>query len=695
MSGVGGPQAGSGSALGEPPARAEGTAIVTDNDRISRLSDTIHRAVAHLRSRQHADGHWCAELEGDTILESEYALLLYFLGRGADPRFGQLANYLRSQQLAEGGWPNFPSGPSVVSVSTKAYLVLKLAGDDPEAPHMRAAASSIRAQGGLAACNSYTKILLAIFGLFPWRKAPAIPPELVLLPRWFYFNIYQMSAWSRAIVVPLSIVWAHRPFRPVPQSSRLDELDAGSPLPQPLTLRRRLWAVFFRAVDWLIHTVERSGFLPMRRRALERATRWMEERFEGSDGLGAIFPPMMNSVMALVCVGRELGDPLLEDQLSELRELEILEGDELRVQPCFSPVWDTALAVGALRAAGVAEDDAALRRAAEWLLDREVTRGGDWCRSNPGAEPGGWYFEYANEFYPDCDDTAEVLTALVGLDMGREEAGERLHDAIGRGLRWQLSMQSDNGGWGAFDRNCNRTVLEYVPFADHNAMLDPPTVDITARTIVALKELDLDSRDPRIQRAVAFLRREQEKDGAWYGRWGANYIYGTWLALSACAAVGLGPTDPMVRRGVNWLLAVQRDDGGWGESLASYQEPSLRGRGETTFAQTAWAVTALLASGAHDEPEGRQAIRRGTEVLLAGQRPDGGWVDEHWTGTGFPQVFYLRYHLYATYFPLEALARYEKVLAAAHVSASTDVSGRDPYAGARRTAARARTAASA
>ncbi|HEX2465882.1 MAG TPA: squalene--hopene cyclase [Thermoanaerobaculia bacterium] len=634
---------------------------------LGQVRDAVQAARDYLLSLQRPDGHWCGELEGDTILESEYALTLYFLERRAGGKFQRLANFLRARQDAHGGWTGFPGGPPEVSASTKAYLVLKLAGDDPAAPHMRAARAAILDRGGLDACNSYTRLLLSMFHLYEWDKAPAVPPEIVLLPRWFYFNIYEMSSWSRAIVVPLSILWASKPSCELPETCRLDELRAPESGAAPSSrsqqsMRERFWRGFFLACDGLIKQIEELGLVPFRARALDRAERWMIERLAGSDGLGAIFPSIMNTVLALVCRGRGVEDALVRSQLDELEKLEIADGDELRLQPCLSPVWDTSLALNSLLESGVSPHDPALERGARWLLEREVRRRGDWTHKNAEAEPSGWYFEYANEFYPDCDDTAEVLALLDRIPFRDAESEGNRRAALDRGRAWLLSMQSRSGGWAAFDKDCDRRILELVPFADHNAMLDPATVDVTSRTIEALIGMGHPPTHPAIRRAVAFLWKEQEVEGCWYGRWGANYIYGTWLALTALRDVGEDLRSPGVRRGFDWLLSCQNEVGGWGESLLSYDDPSLKGRGETTASQTAWAVLGLIAAGALEDGRGAAAVRRGIDWLLAAQRGDGSWYDEHWTGTGFPKVFYLRYHLYACYFPLQALATYLRAM---------------------------------
>ena len=626
----------------------------------SALEAALARAREHLWSLQREDGHWCGELEGDSILESEYLLLLHFLGQTHEPRAQKAAEYLRRLQRPTGGWALYPGGPADVSASVKAYFVLKLQGDSPDAPHMEKARRVILEQGGLDAVNTYTKTYLALFGQYPWGQCPAIPPEIVLFPRWFYFDLYEMSSWSRAIFVPLSVIWATKPYVPVPEGARLDELwgaPSAKPLdPRDIPPRQFLWRLFFHGVDQGLKLWEASRIRPFRKRALEVAERWILERLEASDGLGAIFPGLVNTVMALICLGYEQDHPTVRSQLEELHALEIDGDDTLRMQPCLSPVWDTAQAVSSLTAAGAPADDPRLQRAARWLLDKEVRRPGDWQAKNPGAEVSGWYFEYANEHYPDCDDTAEVLTALGRVRFPAPEDNARNTAVRKRALSWLLSMQNDDGGWAAFDKGCDKEILSLVPFADHNAMLDPSCEDITGRVLETLADEGFSRRHPVVERAVQYLRSKQEDDGTWYGRWGANYIYGTWLVLWGLARIGEDMSDERYQRAARWLRSHQNEDGGWGESLASYDDPKCKGRGVSTAAQTAWALLGLHATGDTDS----EAVRRGVSYLLDTQRSDGSWSDEHWTGTGFPRVFYLRYDYYDDYFPLLALATYHR-----------------------------------
>ncbi|MFI5181787.1 MAG: squalene--hopene cyclase [Thermoanaerobaculia bacterium] len=621
------------------------------------MAFAIEAARRYLLSIQQEDGHWCAELEGETILESEYVLTMHFLGRTAEPRVRKAAEYLRRQQLAEGGWSNHPGGPAEVSTSVKAYFVLKLVGDDPDSPHMVRARTVIQRLGGVEACNSFTKIYLAIFGQCSWSRCPAVPPELILLPDWLPFNIYKMSAWSRGIVVPLAIIWAKRPFCAVPERARIDELHVPHFHPvKERSPRERIWRLVFTAADHLLRGIESVGLKPLRERALRVSEAWIHERLEKSDGLGAIFPPIINTILALRCLGYESNDPRLLAQVHELERLELSDDETLRLQPCFSPVWDTALAIVALAESGVPADEPSLRRAARWLLDHEVSLPGDWKKSNPDGPVGGWYFEYANEFYPDTDDTAEVLTSLTRVRYPDAPAEAERVGAIERGQAWLLSMQNRDGGFGAFDRGCDLEVLTFIPFADHNAMIDPSCEDITGRALEAFHELGLPVSHPAVRSAVRFLLERQEADGTWYGRWGVNYIYGTWLVVRGLALAGEDLRQPRYQRAAAWLRARQNADGGWGELPHSYDDPSKKGRGPSTAAQTAWTIMALVALGEGSS----ESVARGIEYLLREQQYDGSWKDDYWTGTGFPKVFYLRYHLYATYFPLWALSVYRK-----------------------------------
>ncbi|PYQ53827.1 MAG: squalene--hopene cyclase [Acidobacteria bacterium] len=627
----------------------------------ARLSAAIDAATRKLSSLQHADGHWCGELQGDTILESEYLLLLYYLGRADDDRFQKAAAYLRQQQLPEGGWAIYAGGPTDLSSSVKAYFVLKIAGDSPNAPHMARARQCILAMGGIDACNSFTKIYLSIFKQYEWSKCPAVPPELILLPDWFVFNIYKMSYWSRCIIVPLSIIWAFKPTCDVHVS--IQELRLPSPSGERAAKRRsgkeRFWRTFFNVLDVVLKAIEAIPVKPFRHRALKKATQWVVDHLDKSDGLGAIFPPIINTVFAFRALGRPADDPVIQSQLRALEGLEIEENGTLRLQPCFSAVWDTALAVHILNATGTPSDDPRVLAGARWLLDKEVRTVSDWKRNNPDGEGGGWFFQYANEFYPDTDDTSEVLLALDAARFPNSEEERNRQSAVARGMAWQMTMQNKDGGWGAFDKECNNEVFTYIPFADHNAMIDPSCPDITGRTLEALIGLGFEEQHPSVRGAIRYLHDSQDFSGTWYGRWGCNYIYGTFLALRGLAAVDPECHDTRFERAARWFIEKQNADGGWGEMPHSYDDPMLKGIGPSTPSQTGWALLALIAAGKAD----CEAARRGVEYLLKSQREDGGWRDDFWTATGFPKVFYLRYWLYATYFPLWALGEYRDAIA--------------------------------
>ena len=620
----------------------------------------LHRAIERARrcllEMQQPDGHWVGELQGDTILESEYVLLMAFLGREEEAVCRKAANYILQQQMPEGGWSNYPDGPADLSVSVKAYFALKLTGHDPAAPYMRRARTVIRDLGGAAACNSFTKFYLALLAQFPYANCAAVPPEMILLPRWMYVNLYAMSSWTRTIVVPLSVFSACKPMRQLPAAKGIAELFLQPPQtplwPAKPTRRSLSWGNFFLGVDWLYKKVE-PWLGPIRSLALKRAAAWIRQHLEESDGLGAIFPPMIYTVITLRCLGVADDDMEMKWALKQLEDLMIEEEDTLRLQPCFSPVWDTALSLNALADSGLSADHTAVQSATRWLLTKEVRRKGDWSLTNPKLQAGGWFFEYRNTFYPDTDDTAMVLMALAKTGQVNTRQGRA---AAERGLRWLLGMQNRDGGWAAFDRDINREVLTRVPFADHNAMLDPSCPDITARVLEALGHYGFDCEHPQVQRALAFLRKTQESAGCWIGRWGVNYIYGTWQVLCGLRSIGFDMQDAMVRRAVAWLQKVQQVGGGWGETCRSYDDPTLAGKGTPTASQTSWALLALLAAGESES----EAVQAGIDYLLRNQDDDGNWAEDLFTGTGFPKVFYLKYHLYRLYFPLMALARYER-----------------------------------
>jgi squalene-hopene/tetraprenyl-beta-curcumene cyclase len=645
---------------------------------IAALDVAIAATRNWLVDQQHADGFWCGELEGDSILESEYILLLAWLGRANGEAAQRAANYLVETQRADGGWAMFPGGPLEISGSVKAYFSLKLTGHDLDAEYMSRARRAILAHGGADRVNSFTRFYLALLGQIPYSLCPAVPPEMVLLPQWLPINIYRISAWSRTIFVPLSIVWAHQPVRQIAAECGIDELFVRQPKHWPLlsspaareTRSAAIWQRAFRALDSALKFAELWRIRPFRRGALQFAQRWMLDRFVDSDGLGAIFPPIIWSAIALRCLGYADDSPELQACLEELEKLAIDEAGSRRLQPCLSPVWDTAITLRALAAANVKPDHASARRGIEWLLSKEIRTRGDWAET-VDAEPGGWFFEHRNAFYPDIDDTAMAILAIADQLEIEERDGSlastlrtsasnsrtladlslRALAAVQRAVTWLLAMQNRDGGWGAFDRDNDAEFLCHVPFADHNAMIDPSTPDLTARVLEAFGRLGYRTTHPAVAGGIAYLRRTQEHDGAWSGRWGVNYIYGTWQVLLGLAAVGVPPEDPMIRRAAAWLERHQQPSGAWGESAATYEHPELRGEGPPTASQTAWAILGLVSTGARHS----DSVKRGIDWLLAQQLADGTWQEDEFTGTGFPRVFYLKYHYYRVYFPLLAL----------------------------------------
>jgi len=670
------------------------------------LSDAISRTRDWLIEAQHPDGFWVGELEGDTILESEYILLLTWLGRGDSEHVRRAARYIEQQQLPSGGWAIYPGGPLEISASVKAYWALKIAGHAQDEDQMIRARDAILAAGGAEKINSFTRFYLALLGQISYDKCPAVPPELMLIPAWCPFNIYEMSAWSRTILVPLAIMWAHKPVRDLPTDWSIPELFVNTPQQLPramppagtvdeLRIRRRInWHAVFNGVDSILKWIEYLRLRPFRKRSLAKAEAWILERLSDSDGLGAIFPPIIWTVVALRCQGYAEDSPEVQSQLDELQALVLSDGETDRLQPCQSPVWDTSIATIALRDAGVRPEHPCLRRSVDWLLSKEVRQSGDWSIRNPDQEPAGWYFEFNNRFYPDVDDTCMVVMALARclpsvaewnadflldhwsphendqdasavvagrnedaqLTAGHVEVMRPTLGAIHRGARWILTMQSRDGGWGAFDRDNHRELFTQVPFADHNAMIDPSSADLTSRMLEMFADLQVPIDHPAVQRAISYLWAEQDNDFCWYGRWGVNYVYGTWQTLVGLTRIGVPLTDARIRKASNWLKFVQQESGAWGESPASYDNPGLKGKGPATASQTAWAILGLIAAGEGES----DAVRRGIAWLVDHQNEDGTWTEDGWTGTGFPKVFYLKYHLYRISFPLMALSRYAR-----------------------------------
>jgi squalene-hopene/tetraprenyl-beta-curcumene cyclase len=626
----------------------------------SRVAVAVDAARKYLFSQQHEEGYWCGELQADTTLESDYILLHTLLGTGSQERFDKAARYILKHQNEDGGWSIYAGGPSNVSASVKAYFGLKLAGFTEDHPALARARKKILDLGGVTEVNTFTKIYLCFFGQYDYDAVPAIPPEIVLFPNWFWFNIYEISSWSRAILVPLSICYAKKPFKKSSDEMGVEELFVGGRDKSRMHLHwaEKLisWRNFFLFLDRLTHWFERVHIRPLRSLALRRAEKWMLDRFEMSDGLGAIYPSMMNAIIALRCLGYSVDDPQFIRAMDEFEKLGIEEGDTFRMQPCMSPVWDTAYALFALGEAGVPASDPRLVKCADWILQKQVRKPGDWKIKNPKGEPGGWYFEFNNEFYPDVDDSAMVCLALSRVE---HPNGRYQRESVQRATDWILSMQCKDGGWASFDKDNDRMVFQYVPFADHNAMLDPATVDITGRILECLATYGYDQNHPAVKRAIKFIRKAQEPDGSWFGRWGVNYIYGTMQVLRGLEAMAVDGNDPMIQQAAEWVRSVQNADGGWGETVGSYDDPNLRGQGDSTASQTAWAIMGLLAVG----DTRSECVASGMAYLLRTQNKDGSWDEAFFTGTGFPRVFYLMYHLYRQYFPLIALTTYSKVMA--------------------------------
>jgi len=658
--------------------------------RVKSLSASVRRAIHRTRywllSQQADDGSWCAELEGDTILESETILLLAFCGHEDTELATRCAAHLVETQLAEGGWAMYPGGGVDVSGSVKAYFALKMTGHKPGAEYMRRARAAILAHGGADAVNSFTRYYLALLGQISYEQCAAIPPEILLWPKWFPANLYAVSAWSRTTIVPLSIVSALRPVRRIEPRLGIRELFLREPEDWPPLRASGVsggtgllsWDRVVRSFDRFCKWCQRHRLLPLRQKALAAAEQWMTTRFDQSDGLGATYPSMVWSLVALKCLGHPDDSPEVQYCHQKLHAL-VLEDEEAgtaRLQPGKSPVWDTAITVCALAASGLRPENPTVRAAIEWLLAKQISRPGDWAESAT-AEPGGWCRAYANDHYPNCDDTAMALLALqtqfsdasavrdalppeLRLAAAGEEDRQEIAaigdtvSAMDRGVRWLLAMQNRDGGWAAFDRNNPGKFLGHAPFAEQHATIDPSTPDLTGRVLETLGRMGYRLDEPAVDRAVAYLRHTQNADGSWFGRFGVNYIYGTWQTLTGLAAVGVPTDDPAVVAGANWLLVHQQEFGGWGESPDSYEFPHLRGQGPTTASQTAWALMGLLAAGLRDHP----VVTRGIRYLVRLQNEDGTWNESEFTGTGFPRLSYLRYHYYPIYFPLLALAQW-------------------------------------
>ena len=653
---------------------------------LETVEGTISRSQQYLLSIQYPDGYWWGELESNSTMEAEYLLLTYFLGVVNQERWRKLTNYILGRQREDGSWGQYYGAPGDVSTSVECYFALKLAGVSADRVEMRKAREFILSRGGVPRVRIFTKIWLSLFGQWEWEGTPMMPPELMFLPSWFPFNIYQFSSWARATIVPMLVILAERPLRPIPEWARIDELyplprertDYSLPKPKGLIAWRRA----FYTADGLLRLYQRMPVKPGRKKAIEKATRWIVSHQEADGSWGGIQPPWVYSLIALNQLGYPMDHPIMKKGLDGFESFAIEEGDTWRVQACLSPVWDTCLVVIGLLDSGMDPGDPAIQKATRWMLKEQILTGGDWQVKVKKTPPGGWAFEFENDLYPDVDDVSEVIMALDGARLNTEDEGVWKAAAIKRGVEWLMGMQCTNGGWASFDKDNDKGYVAKIPFSDFGETLDPPSVDVTAHMLEMLGKLGYRKGFPPIKHAYSYIRDQQEPDGPWFGRWGVNYIYGTGAVLPALEAVGEDMNQAYIRRAVEWILSHQNSDGGWGESCGSYVDPSLRGKGPSTPSQTAWALLALLAAGEADNP----AAERGIRFLADTQLQDGSWDEPYFTGTGFPGYgvgqrlkrlpepgdpkyqglemsagFMINYHMYRNSWPLMALGRYRRL----------------------------------
>jgi squalene-hopene/tetraprenyl-beta-curcumene cyclase len=631
------------------------------SDWIGRVTEAIDRSRNFFLSTQASEGFWVGELQSNVTIIAEYIMFQYFLGRRDAKRLRKAVRHILRTQLPDGGWNIYFGGPSELSATVEAYFALKLAGRPADAAYMKKARQLIIAKGGVEQSRVFTKINLALFGQYSWEGIPSMPVEMMFLPTGFYFNIYEFSSWSRSVIVPLMIIFAQKPQVKLDGFPGIDELYSSPPDQRQAAVEWSeelvSWRNFFVLADRALKILERRTIPAVRAAAIRRAEQWILDHQDMTGEWGGIMPAMMNSVLALLSLGYKATDPAIVKGLEAIERFGIETTSEFRLQSCVSPVWDTAITVIALAESGLHPTHPALTQAADWLVSKQVLRKGDWAVKNRRGKPGGWSFEFFNDFFPDNDDTAMVLLALRHVRVADEQT---LKEACQRGLAWLLSMQCDDGGWGAFDMNNNRRLLNRIPFADLESLLDPSTSDVTGRIMELLGRFGYPRQHPMIRRALHFLRKDQAEDGSWYGRWGVNYIYGTWAVLTGLRALGEDFSQGYIRRAMHWVERCQNPDGGWGEGCETYANPQTKGKGTSTPSQTAWAVMALIESGQVHSP----AVELGIRFLVEHQQTDGTWAEEEYTGTGFPKHFYINYHLYRNYFPLMALARYRSAVTA-------------------------------
>ncbi len=623
-----------------------------------KLDGVIGNAQDYLFDIQEDGGYWQGDFKSNPTIEAEHLMLTEFLGIQEEEQWNKIVNYLKRKQLDDGSWNIFPSGRGNLSTTIECYFALRLAGEPPDKGELARAREFIMKRGGIPEARVFTKIWLSLFGIWDWDQVPEMPPELIFFPDWFPINIYEFGSWARGTIVPLLIVLSKRPVHDLPEEKSLPELFPegweGEVEKEDEEYPLFSWAKLFQIADDALNYYHKLPWQPGREKAIEKCEEWILERQEADGSWGGIQPPWVYSLLALYVLGYSVDDPVMEKGIAGLDSFSQEGEDELKLQACVSPVWDTAWAIISLVESGVEPDHEVLDRAGRWLLDQEIRTKGDWAVDLEDVEPGGWAFEFANENYPDTDDTAEVIIALDEVELSERQQDKV--EAMDRGLQWLLAMQSSNGGWGAYDRDNDNEFLYEIPFADFGAIIDPPTVDVTAHILEMMGRLGFDLSDEVVRRGYEFIREKQNEDGSWFGRWGVNYIYGTGSVLPALAEIGEDMSEPYVQKAVNWIKEHQNEDGGWGETVESYSNPELAGEGESTPSQTAWSLISLIAAGETEDP----VTTKGVDYLLEEQTEEGTWEEKNYTGTGFPGDFYIGYVLYRHYFPLLALGRYRR-----------------------------------